>query len=215
MSQSEPETPIEVERLPGELAARIRNMLVEGATFEDIVETVNSDKGPTVTQMMVESYFRRNLEVQKERVRGLIQSAEEIKKSIGNPDTAEGQLASAAFLTGFMRLTRKSAEIDLQDAETARMRRENLALERQVFDMKKSKNEKDIEYLKAHIRHEWGKLKYLRYKLQQMEATFDKLRRGEKLDTATLAKIREIYGIISEPFTPPELRGENAEPSTS
>jgi len=215
MSKGEPEIPTEVEQLPDPLQDRIRDMLIEGATFEDIVETVNSDKGSTVTQMMVESYFRRNLEVQKGRVRGLIQSAEEIKKSIGNPDTAEGQLASAAFLTGFMRLTRKSAEIDLQGAETARMRRENLALERQVFHMKKSKAEQDIEYMKAHIRHEWGKLKYLRYKLHQMEATFDKLRRGDKLDTATLAKIREIYGIISEPFTPPQLQAENAEPPTS
>lgn len=212
MSRSEPETTIEVERLPGELAARIRKMLVEGATFEDIVETVNSDKGPTVTQMMVESYFRRNLEVQKERVRGLVQSAEEIKKSIGNPDTAEGQLASAAFLTGFMRLTRKSSEIDLQDAEAARMRRENLGLERQVLHLRKQKQEKDIEYMKAHIRHEWAKLKVLREKLRQMQATFDKLRRGDKLDTATLAKIREIYGIISEPFIPPELQAENPEP---
>jgi DNA gyrase/topoisomerase IV subunit A len=212
MSANEADTLLDVEQLPDPLRDRIRDMLIEGATFEDIVETVNAGKGPTVTQMMVESYFRRNLEVQKGRVRRQIERAEEIKKSIGNPETAEGQLASAAFLTGFMRLTRKSSEIDLQDAEAARMRRENLGLERQVLHLRKQKQEKDIEYMKAHIRHEWAKLKVLRDKLRQMQATFDKLRRGDKLDTATLAKIREIYGIISEPFIPPELQAENPEP---
>jgi hypothetical protein len=211
MSANQADTLLDVEHLPDPKRECIREMLIEGATFEDIVETVNAGKGPTVTQMMVESYFRRNLEVQKERVRRQIERAEEIKKSMGNPETAEGRLASAAFLTGFMRLTRKTAEIDLQGAEAARMRRENLELERQVLHMRKQKQEKDIEYMKAHIRHEWTKLKVLREKLRQMEATFDKLRRGDKLDNATLAKIREIYGIISEPFLPPQLAGENPE----
>ena len=50
-------------------------LLVEGAKFEEVIETVAERGGPRLTLGAVRDYFRRNLTLQMQRVRYQVQAA--------------------------------------------------------------------------------------------------------------------------------------------
>ena len=160
----------------------IDDMLREGATFEDVVDTLNAQPGEAVTQLAVESYFRANFELQKQRVRRMVEKMEALKQAIGDPETAEGQLAEATLFTGLMGLTRKSTEIDARDAQTFRLKNENLKLERALMEMKKKDALLERHFLRARTKHEYAKFERVRADLKEIKSTLTTLKRGEPLD---------------------------------
>ena len=124
-------------QLPPAKQPLVEELLVEGATFEDVVEAANEGEGPKVTQRAVEHFFRTNLEIQKRRVQRLVEKAEALKASLhADPNSAEAKLAEAALLTGLMRLSRDGAELSLKDAVSLRMQRDNLRLRQRILHMK-------------------------------------------------------------------------------
>ena len=204
VKSQKPVPPADLERLDPERLQKIDDLLVEGATFEDVVRTVNGEAGKWINQQAVENYFHANLELQKRRVRRMVEKLEELKKSLGDPESAEGKLAEAALFTGLMGLTRKSTYIDLEDLETLRLRREKLALERTIMELKEKEARERRRMVQAQTSYVIVKCEKAKFELRKMMDLLRNLKRGDQLDAQTIGRIREIYGIIRQPYIEPE-----------
>ncbi len=187
------------------LLKKIDNLLIEGATFDEVVQTMKGEPGDTISTLAVENYFRSNLDLQKERVRRMVAKLEELKAAIGNPETAEGKLAEASLFTGLMGLTRSPMYADLENVHTLRLKHEKLELERTILQMREKEAEDRHRLAHAQTAYVIAKSEKAKFELRKMRDLLCTLKRGDRLDAETLNRIREIYGIIRQPYIPPEV----------
>jgi len=179
---------------------KVDELLIEGATISDVVTTLNADRGEAISELAVENYFRANLDLQKRRVQRMVEKLEELKRSMGNPESAEGKLAEAALFTGLMGLQRNPMYVDLEDVQTLRLKRDKLDLERTILQMKERESRERVRQMKAQTAYTIAKCEKAKFELHKMADLLRSLKRGDCLDTETLNKIREIYGIIQQPY---------------
>ena len=202
----------EVIDLNPDLQGLIRKMLVEGSTFENIVEAVAERGGDGITLNAVRNYFQGDLEIQKMRVRRAIDSAEALLATVGkDPRSAEARLARATFLTGYSRVHGDVALITPRDAERARMDRENLSLKHQILIMRRKKAAQDLDYSRARTRLillTQGKLQEEILKLQREVKAH---RSGEPIGPEMMQRIQQLYGLACQPL----LYEENANASAT
>jgi len=179
----------------------VKKLLTEGSTFEDVVEAVNARGGDKITLNAVQNFYQGNRDIQKDRVRYLIQSAEELLASVDkDPKSAEAQLAKATFLTGYARVHRDTGEITAREAARYRLENENLALKRQILTMNRKKAAQELEYSRARtnlIQLTQGKLQT---ELRILEGQVRTHQPGMPLGPEVLAKIQEIYGLTCQPL---------------
>jgi hypothetical protein len=181
----------------------VEHMLARGATFEDVVETLDERHQGYVTLQAVRNFFRDNLELQKRRVLHQVETAEALKASLAaNPQSAEGRLAEAAFLTGYMGLTRQAAAVTLKDSERARMENENLHLRQQTLALKRDKTLQDRNISRARARLLSAQWRLAKAALLDLQRKLEKAPPGQALGPETLQKIRQIYGLIAQPAVP-------------
>ena len=189
----------EVSKLPAELRGLVERMLVEGATFEDTVEAVN-ERGPEgVTLKAIEDFFRSSLALQQQRIKRQVQTAEALKKALGDPRSGLAQLADAVLLTGLMRLNKRGADFDFHDAMKEYYQRENLRLKQEVVDLKKSKLELEQKMARARMKTELVKWKLAKGRIIELKRAVEANGKNQKLGPETIQKIQEIYGLVSEP----------------
>lgn len=179
-------------------------LLVEGATFEEVIQSVEERGGPQLTLSAVQDYFRRNLTLQMQRVRHQVQAAKSLKAALGNPESAEGELAEAAFFTGYLCLGRSGSEATLKDAEHARLLRENQRLHQHVLRLKEQREAKELEFLRARTAVEVAKQRLLRKRVIELHRSVTQNGKVQELAPEAIEKIREIYGLvqIKPPYTP-------------
>jgi hypothetical protein len=201
----------DVGKLDPERRSLVGRMLVEGSTFEDVVEAVNERQGDGITLNAVQNYFQGSLEIQKKRVRRLIESAETLLASVDkDPRSAEARLARATFLTGYSRVRRNASLITPKDAERSRMERENLSLKHQILIIQRKKATQDLDYSRARTRLillTQGKLQEEILKLQREVKAH---RPGAPIGPEMLQRIQQLYGLACQPL----LYEESANAST-
>jgi hypothetical protein len=192
--------------IPEEWRNDVEELLVAGAAVEEIVEAVMAKGGPEIPAGAVLGHYRIRPDLQRRRVEQTVKGAAELREALGNPqaDHALVQLANAALIVGYQGLTKKSASLTIKDAETIRLARQNLKLRQRILRIK-ALNER-----RAHALH-WKRLRYedVKYatavaRLKQLRRELHGLMEEGKLEPQTLEKIREIYGIIRQPYIPPE-----------
>jgi hypothetical protein len=183
----------------------VEQMLARGSTFEDVVETLDERHQEYLTLQAVRNLFRDNLELQKRRVLHQVETAEALKASLAeNPQSAEGRLADAAFLTGYLGLTRQAAAVTLTDSQRARMQNENLHLRQQILALKRDKTLQDRNISRARARVLSAQWQLAKQHLRELQRQLEKAPRGQGLGPETLHKIRQIYGLIAQPAIPEE-----------
>lgn len=179
----------------------IRRMLVDGATFEDVVEAVNEREGEGVTLSAVQNYYRGNLMLQKLRVRRLIESAEALLSSAGkDPRSAEAQLAKATFLTGYSRVHRDAALITPRESERFRLERENVSLKHEILAIRKKKAMQDLEYSRARTRLIYLTQAKLQEDILKLQREVTSHHPGDPIPPEVLQRIQQIYGLVSRPL---------------
>jgi len=191
-----------VESLSGDTQNFIDQLLIEGATFEDVVENMEEQGLGRVSLQAVATYFRNNMDLQKRRVLRQVERAQELKKSLGDPDSAEAELADAMFFTGYLGVTRKSAELRLKDMESIRLGKENLRLRNRVLRLRERKLEQDRDFNRARTDVMLKKLELLQLNINQLKNVMGTESKKNKLGPETLQKIQEIYGIAALPTVP-------------
>lgn len=198
------ENPLPGPLIPEAWRKDVEDLLTAGLAVEDIVEAVIAKGGPEIPEGAILAHFRTRPELQARRVKQTVAGTAEMREALGNPqaDHTLVELANSALMIGYMGLTKKrGASITIKDAEVVRLARQNLKLRRRVLRMKEL-NEK-----RAHEVH-WRRIRYEDVKYQTAVERLKQLRRGlrtlmeeGKLDAGTLERIREIYGIIRQPYT--------------
>jgi hypothetical protein len=192
--------------VPADVLRHIDELLVDGATFEDVVENLEGEELGRIPLHIVSAYFRGNVDLQKRRVLRQVAKAKELKKSLGKPESAEAKLADAIFITGYMGVTRKGAEIKLKDVESIRLSKENLRLRNRVLRQKDKQDRQQKRY--RQLRNEMMQKKVELYKLKI--AALKKAMAAEsgqnKLGPETMQAIEEIYGVATIPSLPAEIR---------
>jgi hypothetical protein len=179
----------------------ISRMLIEGSTFEDVVEAVNERGGDGITLSAVQNYFQGNLEIQAKRVRRLIESGEALLATVGkDPKSAEARLARATFLTGYLRVRRDASQISPKDAERVRVERENLSLKRRILVMQKEKAEQELKYSNARTRMILLTQEKLKEEILKLQQEAKGHRAGEPMGPEMLQKIQQLYGLACQPL---------------
>lgn len=214
MSRSHHE-PAQLPIIPAEWQGAVEELLIAGCTVEEVVETVNAQGGPEIPTGAVESHFRRSPALQRRRAQHLVEAAEQLRAALGNPqaDHALVQLANAALMSGYLGLTRKNASLTIKDAECIRLARQNLKLRKRILRIKELNEERAHQLNWRRLRYEDVKYDTAVEKLKQLRQQLRTLMAEGKLESGTLEKIREIYGIIKQPFIPPEIENPAAAPS--
>lgn len=201
----------EVAKLPDEFQKLTDRLLIDGSTFEEVVETVQERGGPPLTLAAVRVYFRQNLTLQMQRVRQQVHAAQALKAALGNPESAESDLAEAAFFTGYLCLGRTGPEPTLKDTERARLQRENLRLHQRVLRLKELREAKELEFLRARTSVELAKQRALKLKVIDLHRAVTQKNRDRKLSPETIQKIQEIYGLVqTKPPAPSGIENPNA-----
>jgi hypothetical protein len=199
----------EVAELDDKFRKMTDRLLTEGSTFEEVMETVAQRGGPQLTLAAVRDYFRHNLRLQMRRVRYQKRASDALKGAIGT-NTPEGDLAEAAFITGFMSLGRSGSETNLKDTERARLERENLRLRQSVLKLKNARERKERDLLSARTAYEKARGRKLIKEVRELHREATKPDAERQLPPETIQKIREIYGLV-KPQPPFELSQREAQ----
>jgi len=192
----------DVANLPADLRHLVEQMLVDGATFEDVVEAVDARGGDGITLSAVENFFRGNLALQQERVRRQVETAQALKKALGKSGSSQARLAEAALLTGLLRLSRKGSEINFRDVMRARAERSNLHLKQQLLRLQVRKAVQDHELNRARIRAEQARWRLTKARIIELRRSLQTEGKPAGLSPETLQKIQEIYGLVTLPTAP-------------
>ena len=191
----------EIERLDDPLQKLISNMLVEGSTFEDVIEALNARGKLGVTLNAVQSYFQRHPEIQAKRARYLVKSGEALLATLGkDPKSAEARLARATFLTGYLKVRREGSLVTAKDAERVRMARENLLLKRRLLVLQKEKAVQALKYSEARTRFIALTQDKLKEEISKLQQEAKGRRASEPMGPEMLQKIQQLYGLASQPL---------------
>jgi hypothetical protein len=176
-------------------------MLVEGSTFEDVVEAVKERDGERVTLNAVQNFFQGNLELQKQRAQKAIKNAEALLASVDkNPRSAEARLARATFLTGYSRVHRDIAWITAKDAERVRMECENHRLKHHILVMQEKKASQELDYSRAKTNLILLTQRKMRNELRALQQEALAHRPGKPLGPEMLQRIQQLYGLACRPL---------------
>jgi len=187
----------------------VDKLLIEGSTFEDVVDAVNESSNPGVSLSAVQLYFRGNRELQTKRVNYLVETAETLLQGLGDPESAEARLAKATFLTGYLNLHRDAAPITPKDAEHARMERANLNLKSKLLAVQRDKARQALKYSVERTRFLVVTQEKLKEQIAMLQQDAKRQQAGEPLGPAMLQRIQQIYGLTCQPM-PYGGRGDGA-----
>ena len=182
--------------------AMAHRMLIDGATFEDIVITAKLC-GWEIPQEAVEEYFRSNPELHALRASRQVEIAREIRKATKEENPEDVQLADAVILTGLQRLTRATAMLDVNDALRRKLERENLFLKQQALRLKVRHENQSEKYYRARTRMLSAQWRAAREKLLKLQEQVSQSRKCKKLSHDIVERIQEIYGLVQAPPVPP------------
>jgi Bacteriophage Mu, Gp27 len=194
----------DVAKLPAELRELVDRLLVEGATFEDVSESVN-ERGVPLTLQAVQNRYRSDLGLQRRRIEFQAERARVLTEALGDPDSSDAQLAYAAMLTGLQSLTRKDGGITLKDAVKGTLERRNIILKRELLRMRIAREEEDKRFRKTRLHAEFLKLQLTRTKLAQLQRELKKHENNSTLGRVAMEKIQEIYGLLQIPVIPRDV----------
>jgi len=183
---------------PG-LRALMDKLLIEGSTFEDVVEAANEQGENTITLNWVRCYFRANPQLQAKRMRYLVETAESLLKGLGDPKSAEERLARAAYLEAYLKLHREEPPVELKDAEHARMERANLDLKHKLVVVQRDKARQALTYSKERTRILVLTQEKLRGEISNLQQAAKAQKAGEPMGPAMLQKIQQLYGLACQP----------------
>jgi hypothetical protein len=189
--------------IPEEWRPLVEELLTSGLAVEDIVEAVVDQGGPHIREGAILAHFRTHAHLQKHRVENTVDGAAKLRAALGNPEADHGltQLANSALMIGYMGLTKKrSNSITIKDAEVIRLARQNLKLRQRYLRLKEVNVKRANELQWRKLRYEDVKYETAVTKLRSLRHALRALMNEGKLEPDTLDKIREIYGIIKQPY---------------
>lgn len=185
--------------LPDDLKKAARQMLVEGATFEDVAEAVKASRKAAITERAIEIYFRSNLDVQEERIAHQVKTAKALKAALRKPHSSHAALAEAVLITGLMGMSRREASARVQQALRISEQEANLKLKKKTLDLRTEKLALDKRVLSARLAAEEAKQELVKAKLNHLRQAVEKKGDGKALGPEIIRQIHEIYGIVSVP----------------
>ncbi len=201
----------DVAKLAPEWREQAEQLIVEGSTFDDVVEIFKERKGPRLTLHAVEVFYQSNLDLQKRRVRHLIEQVQKLKHAMTHPESTEAQLADATLFTGLLQLSRRFPKLTVKDAQSLRMQRENLQLRKRILKMREYEARRKKSEAYQRYKFEEERRRKLTLENQKLEEILKKLRQDQTLPADVMGKIQEIYGIVKEPYIPPRLAEQLAQ----
>jgi len=178
----------------------VDKLLIEGSTFEDVVQTANERSVRGVTLSAVKSYFQGNPQLQAQRVRYLVETGESLLAGLGDPESAEARLAKAAFLTGYLNLYQDAPPITPKDAEHARMERANLNLKHKLLVVQRDKARQALRFSDERLRVLVLTQEKLKVEIGTLQQDAKRQQAGEPLGPAMLQRIQQIYGLSCQPM---------------
>jgi hypothetical protein len=191
-----------VAELSAEGQQLVETLLVEGSPVEDVVEGVFEAAGVRVPPRAVEEFFRARPDVQQRRAQHLVETAESLKRALGDPESAEARLAEAAIFTGLLALRRRGGELNLKDAVSLRLQREQIGLRNQLLRLRAKKQAQDMKINETNHQLMRSKLKLIRLQLEGMNKEIEAGGNAAELGPQAIQKIQEIYGIATLPNIP-------------
>lgn len=194
--------------LADDLQNAVRRLLVEGATFEDVEETLHETCNVRITRAAVARYFRTNPELQRERIANQRIMAKKFVESLGDDvDSAQSDLALSVFLTGLSGLNRrneatriKNAIQIMKDQKDERYRKADARRKDKKLRMEQKESSVRVKALQT-------RLDVATFQLDRLRQSIERQGKDKTLGPEIIQQINELYGIVTAP-NPEEGSGE-------
>lgn len=194
----------DVAKLPAEMRELVERMLVEGATFEDVYDAL-AERGTPATLQAVQNCYRGDVALQRRRIEFQVERARALTGALGDPDSADAELAHAALLTGMQAISRAGREMTVRDAVKVLLDRRNLRLRARLLQMKIKREEEEQRFRRTRRHAELIKAQMARERLAQLQQELRRSENSSTLGRAALEKIQEIYGLLQIPVIPRDV----------
>jgi len=191
----------DVRDLDTDLKNLVDKMLVEGSTFEDVVEGVNARGGQQITLNAVKTHFQGDRGLQTRRALRQVEDTEALLVSLGkDPKSAEARLARATFLTGYSRVNRNASVVTPREAARYRMECDNLNLKHQILMLQRTKAKQDLEYSRARTNLLQITQSKMKGEILRLERELQAHHAGDPIGPEVLQRIQQLYGLASHPL---------------
>ena len=180
-----------------EVLAKVRQLLVNGNTFEDTVAILAGSGKAIVTLPAVKNHYRSHLDIQEERINRQLGAADTLKKALKDPSCAQGRLAEAVLLTGLMGVNDKTEAAGVPNAMRVQSEQDSFRLKSDMARVQTRKLQADVQLLRI-------KLKYEQERVQRMEQRSEEVKQalqdgvGPGMKPEAIQRIQEIYGLLTD-----------------
>jgi hypothetical protein len=205
----------QVSLLPEGMQKAIRELLVQGATIEGAVESVNERDDwnePAaeedvrtvrycVTADAVREYYNADRELQRERAHYLVETTEAIKRSLsksGDVEEGEARWVHSVVMAGLTRVNEKDTPLSVKDSIRARHELQVLILKKRLMKLKMSELSWHRAFQKSQKALVDQKRRFVFEQTVKLRDMMHKLEKNTDLTPDTFRKIQETYGMLAE-----------------
>lgn len=191
----------DVSALDEAIRGQIRRFLVEGGTVEDVADMLLSQYGMLVSPVAIQTFYNSDRSIARDRAVHQVDTVRTLKQALRDEKSPLASLAEATLLTGVMGLSRhgelsgNDAQRRFHDQRMYRLIEANQIMKNRLYGAQ-------IDVNRARRVHEIIKYHESKLRCKKMKAQLRDLCQSRDLTPQTLHRIREIYGIVSEPFNP-------------
>ena len=205
-----PKACFDVSELTKDLQTLVRKWLVEGATFEDVVERVAEPGKATITQRAVEHYFRSTPQIQAARVAHQIRVADKLGKALRDPKSAEAKLAQTVLVMGLSGLNRGGETFRVKHAMQVMKEQKDERFKEADSQRKEAKLGMEEQESQIRMQSLQTKLDVATFQLDRLKQSIERQGKDKTLGPEIIQQINEIYGIVTAPGSG-ETSGDNCD----
>ncbi|MGH9432536.1 MAG: hypothetical protein ACRD3T_13425 [Terriglobia bacterium] len=194
----------DVDEATPDVQEKVRKLLVNGATFEDTVATLAESGTAAVTVRAVENYYRGHVDIQEERIKRQVGTADKLKKALKDPNSAQARLAEAVLLTGLMGVHDKTEATGVQNAIKVQSEQDRHRVNWALAKLRIRKMQAESQMLRVRLKHELAKINRLKLAIERFQNALQNAGGGQRVKPETIQRIQEIYGLLADSNPPTE-----------
>lgn len=186
-------------RLPAALRAVAEQMLIEGASPEEVVQAARNQGLRRLKRSTLQRWLDHNPDLRERSLRRQAETAEALRRSLaGDLGSPEARLAEAALFAGLSRPLKRSSRVGarglaaLERSMQAQLERENRSLRRRAERLQQRKRSITRRIIRARLRLEGMRWRLLQRHVSQLYSVIEAAGGGEALAPQLVEGLRSL-----------------------
>jgi len=195
------------ERIPPEIAAMMRELIIQGATAEEAARLINQDPELPVdiSPLAAREFAKRDRFLPADRAKWITEVVESIGERMGIPrgqeeeeKSPEDRYVSAVIMTGVMHLYEADDQPTINQALLRRQQRENASHQHQMIVARRRMFAAQAKSCQQETKLMSAREKFINAQTVELRQAVHKFEKKRSVTPDTIREIRETYGLISD-----------------